>query len=368
MPPEFRRKISAVFSVKAELSAELQTAFNFRLAADQIFIRGDNFENTRKAYVHQIRFFLDPKGWIAVRVSDEAGKVLTGVTLSVRRPDKSRLLKALTPGDLLPDGSYRVEKLPPGSYDISLPLIDQDFWKRGVAPRDPALRAPWSAPADVPASGHPVAAGDCVWSLAMLYGVPEEIIWKHPPNQALASKYKNRYTLLPGRTVQIPKRRIRTETRALNACHDFVVSKPAREMRVRLVDWGKPAAANISGKVKIAGQVDLDVLTDAQGVIRFPVPYGASEATIDIPSFGLGVYTVLLGYLAPIESGEGVRQRLENLGYYLETGGSDAAKRAALVSAVKNFQQTQGIRLADPQADGSVDRVTMDALVEKCGA
>ena len=356
------------FSVQADLDPGLQASFTFRLAADQTYVRGDNFESTRKAYVHQVRFFLDPKGWIAVRVSNEAGRILTGVRVWIRRPDKSLTRKDVTAADLRPDGSYRVDQLPPGSYEILLPQIDQDYWKACPPPPNPVVLSAWNAPADAPATGHPVVAGDCVWSLATKYGVPEDLIWKSASNKTLADKYKNGYTLLPGQTVQIPRRRLKTDPRALNACYDYVVRTPPREVVVRLVDWGKPAAAAIPGKVKMAGQADLDVVTDGEGAIRFPAPYGVTAATLEIPAFGLGLYTLSLGFLAPIESGDGVRERLENLGYYVEAGGGDDKRRAALAGAVKSFQQTQGIALVEPEPDGSVNQATMDALVETCGA
>jgi hypothetical protein len=164
-----------------------------------------------------------------------------------------------------------------------------------------------------------------------------------------------------------------------------VVREQPRNVTVKFVDRGKAAPKGLPATVAINGHPDLVTETDGGGAIRFPVPYGATEARISIPDFGIETYTLKLGHLCPVESPEGVLQRLTNLGYFHEpvtpepvlpedsdpveyAKKTDLRKKDVLRRAVRSFQQKYGVSPAEPDPNGTVNRETMDALMKACGA
>ncbi len=356
------------YSVRAIVGPGVVGTYAFRVDPSQNAERGNLFNKTGKAYVHKISFYFTT-GWVAVRVRNATGALLTGVTVSLTSPIGPAILKTLAKADLLADGSYRLEPTPAGNYQISFPDFDQDSWAVNTAPPPVRPLNYFARPKheDPPGPGHTVVVGDCAWSLAVTYAVTEDAIWAHVPNQALTATYPNRYTLLPGQTVQIP-RRPKSVTCASSACHDFLIpDPPTRELIVRLVDWGQPAPIGLVGTVAITNHPDLAVTTEAGGVLKIPIPFGATAAKLTLPEFGLKEYTLQLGHLAPIESPEGVRQRLSNLGLFVDP--PDVLDRpAALLQAVNGFQKLKTIPLVDPDPLGKVNSATSDALVAACGS
>jgi hypothetical protein len=131
------------------------------------------------------------------------------------------------------------------------------------------------------------------------YGIPEDEIWKDDRNHAISKKYKNKYTLLPGIKLKIPKPRVKQQPCNVNAAYDFVVKDQPREVVVRFMDRGKPAAAGVTGKSEDRWARRPGRRDGRRWESRFLVPHGATEATIDIPDLGLGSYRLMLGGLSP---------------------------------------------------------------------
>jgi hypothetical protein len=348
------------------------------LLADEYYLpeRHEETVEVQNGNITYVPFELKRWTWIGVRVWNSEGKVLSGVTVSLQATGKPAAVKTVAKGDLGADGEYKLEKIAAGKYEVSLVDIDSERWDvpKSTLPTGKPVIADYEKPALAAPASHPVVAGDCLWTLAVKYGLPEEAIWKDGGNTDLAKKYKNGYTLMPGTTVAIPAPRPKTMPRDTGLIHDFVIQDPPREKVVRFVDRGKPAAEGIDVKVKFTGVGELDLKTGKDGEIRFPVPLAATEAQIEVPDLGLELYKLQLGKLRPVESPEGVLERMKMLGYYADPQrGKDSMetaqkKKSELERAVTAVQKTNGIPVVKVNDDGTVDDATQAALVKLCGA
>jgi hypothetical protein len=368
----------AVFDPLAAKKGYVVVLGDLGLLADEYYLpeRRKETVEVQNGNITYVPFELKRWTWIGVRVWNSEGKVLSGVTVSLQATGKSATVKTVATGDMGADGEYKLEKIAAGKYEVSLVDIDKDRWDVPTSPLPTGkpVIADYEKPALAAPASHPVVAGDCLWTLAVKYGMPEEAIWKDGGNAVLAQKYKNGYTLMPGSMVAIPAPRPKTMPRDTGLIHDFVIQDLPREKVVRFVNRGKPAAEGIAVKVKFTGMGELDLTTGKDGEIRFPVPLAATEAQIAVPDLGLELYKLQLGKLRPVESPEGVLERMKMLGYYADPrpgkDGMETAekKKKELERAVTAVQKTNGVPVAKVNDDGTVDDATQAALVKLCGA
>ncbi|HJZ59724.1 MAG TPA: peptidoglycan-binding domain-containing protein [Gemmataceae bacterium] len=360
---DFERVSAGEYTLKAELKPDDAKDFFTSIDFSKVTLKLTLDPGDDKTVPVEV----EKKAWIAVRLEDTKGNVLTDVTVKITLPDGTEKTEKLTPDKLGPDGGYKAVYFPSGKCKVSFPEIDRDLWERvpGPVPSGSPTFQARAARKVPPSDGHPIAAGDCTWSLAALYEVPAEVIWNEPKNAALKDKCKNPNTLLPGEKIVIPDIRV-GEVADLDpeACHRFRVKDVPRRMKVRFVHGGK-AVPDTDCVVKITGTTDQKPRT-SDGWIEFGIPADATEATIEAAGLGLGKYTLKLGHLPPVDSILGVQQRLANLGYY--AGPKDGAKSDKFDDALKAFQKSSGLPATGSTGTGEVDQNTKDALVAACGA
>ncbi len=115
------------------------------------------------------------------------------------------------------------------------------------------------------------------------------------------------------------------------------------------------------GKTKCLVKIDEQsewMTTDADGALSLQLSPDARRVVV-VPE-GFGEYVLILGALQPIESIEGVKQRLRRIGYY--EGPMGDGENAALQVALKALQRHIGL-----DESGDADRATRDILIELCG-
>ncbi|HEV8324791.1 MAG TPA: peptidoglycan-binding protein [Myxococcota bacterium] len=205
---------------------------------------------------------------------------------------------------------------------------------------------------------HVVREGDCIASLAEVYGLPADVIWDDPQNADLKSRRKDPNVLAKGDAVFIPERK--TTARALDTDkrHRFRCKGPLVEFRLKLAKDGAPMA-DVPYRLEVDGRFYPpagEARTDADGFVAQSIPPAAAEGTLVLPSLGRR-FAIRLGHLEPVDVEGGLRARLRNLGF-LSSGEGEALK-----AAVAAFQAAMGL-----DATGTPDDPTRDKLREAHGS
>src|SRR5690348_9818041 len=91
-------------------------------------------------------------------------------------------------------------------------------------------------------SSYRVQQGDCLSNIAKRHGFDWKTVWDHPQNERLREKRKDPNVLFPGDTIYIPDREVRWEQAKTTARHVFVVKPPKANVRLRILEQGKPIA------------------------------------------------------------------------------------------------------------------------------
>lgn len=148
---------------------------------------------------------------IEVRVSDEKQRPVRGIATELRRGTNDAL-RNKTDGE----GAARFDGLAAGSYQLSLPDLDEDLWQTlniSPIPSPPAAPASWEkvnpSPSPAALKSHLIEPGDCVVFLSDKYGVPPEVIWGHAANAGLRIEGRVLEILEAAKTIMIPPVRTR---------------------------------------------------------------------------------------------------------------------------------------------------------------
>lgn len=198
---------------------------------------------------------------------------------------------------------------------------------------------------------HTVAQGECTGSIAAAHGFSWETVWNHPQNEALRQKRKDPNVLYPGDEIFVPPVELRKESRPTGKRHSFVKKVTEAKLSVRLLDQDKPRA-NVPYTLVVDG-ISMSGVTDGDGFVKHVIPSHAQQGRLSV---GAGttkdVYEFQFGTVDPIETEEGVRGRLMNLGF-----GTDN-----LGDAISAFQQKEELSVT-----GEADAATRARLQERFG-
>jgi hypothetical protein len=199
---------------------------------------------------------------------------------------------------------------------------------------------------------YTVKQGDCIASIANEHGFFWETLWNLSENAALKTLRKDPNALFPGDTVFIPEKRIDWDTKATDARHVFVLKGGPIKLKIRLAINDQPLA-NKRCRVWIDGN-SREATTDGDGFLEQPIPPNASRGKIAV---GEGeqqmVFEFDFGTIDPIDTEDGVRERLMDIGYDVENG---------LEDALRTFQQKEGLPVT-----GQIDDGTQAKIKEKFG-
>ena len=203
---------------------------------------------------------------------------------------------------------------------------------------------------------YTVKQGDSIPGIACKQGLPCEKIWDHPKNAALKERRKDPNVLFPGDTVFVPEKEERQEPGETEKRHQFRCRSRTTWLKVRFLNKGEPRA-NEPFVLDIEGILESGKL-DGGGKLEVKIPADAKEATVF-----LGVhpkqekYLLKIGHLDPLETIQGIKKRLSNLGFFLTTEGNDLD--ALTEAALATFQEKHGL-----QVKGQIDESTKRKMEE----
>jgi N-acetylmuramoyl-L-alanine amidase len=210
---------------------------------------------------------------------------------------------------------------------------------------------------------HVVAAGECLATIAARYGFADaRALYEHPANSALRAKRPNPHVLDPGDEVAIPDPAPKVFTCSTGRAHRFVVTRPTRSVRLRLVDAeGKPLARK---QYKLVDGAEVRIgQTDDRGELHEEVSGDSLDVTLQLDE---EIRILRLGALNPAslqtqDGGvSGVQARLKNLGYNI--GQVDGVRGRLTAEAIKAFQRKHG-----QSETGEIDGELLRALEREHG-
>jgi hypothetical protein len=214
---------------------------------------------------------------------------------------------------------------------------------------------------------HVVRQGEYLTLLAYQRGADVDAVWQHEKNSELREARMSRDILAPGDIVWLPVVEEKLQSLATQSSNAFRVDVPKNHIRLVFAQDGLPLkkeAYVITG----LGDEPLDGETDDDGVVTFEAPLSTTQVRLTFIERNLR-HDVRIGHLDPIESEEGVRQRLENLGH----AGWVIAPRPhdpihewtaeRMDHAVRSFQ-----RSADLAVTGTIDDALRAALLDAHGS
>jgi len=236
---------------------------------------------------------------------------------------------------------------------------------------------------------HVLESGEAPAELAAAAGFGDwKTIYEHPANAALRKLRATPAGVYPGDVVKIPDPDAKAIKVATGQSHPFVVRRPSSVLNVIVQDAaGTPIAGKPFQLRSPALATPLDGTTTGDGRVECELPPAMTDGQLivwaDKKDAGAR-YTwnlELAALLAP-EDDDGIRQRLNNLGYYAgELGGDDARASAAdsdgadggdeaadgvpderLRFALRAFQEDNGLHVT-----GELDDGTRAAIVKAHG-
>jgi len=196
-----------------------------------------------------------------------------------------------------------------------------------------------------------VQQGDCISSIAARYGYFWQTIWN--ANAELKELRDNPNVLLPGDVVKIPDKVLREESCATDQNHQFVLKGTPAKFRLIVERFNIPLA-NRRYILEIDGKV-FEGTTDAGGLLEVSIDPAARAGHLQMPDDGLEC-ALELGNLDPVDQIIGVKQRLQNLGFY--HGALDGVENEELRDALAAFQSS-----VDMEGSGDLDDATRQQLL-----
>lgn len=202
---------------------------------------------------------------------------------------------------------------------------------------------------------HTVREGEHLGTIAKKYGfVNFSVLWEHPENAALKSLRKDPMLLAPGDKVFIPDRVQLLFQRATHDSYDFRIRRDKLSLILKFLDFGgtprvgTPVVLNViapetGGASSPAGQ---PTATDGDGRVSMEVATHVNAGTLQIGGVDLPLH---IGALDPIETENGVAQRLRNLGYPVPAAPAKEPQQMRL--AIEEFQADHGEKVTGERAD-----------------
>jgi hypothetical protein len=206
------------------------------------------------------------------------------------------------------------------------------------------------------AENYQVKQGDCIYSIAFENGFFADTIWNHPNNKEIKELRKDPSVLLLGDKVHIPDKRPKEVSGSTNEVHKFKVKNTPKNLRIQFKYLDTPVKDE-EYKLMVDG-TEITGKTDSEGWLRHSIPPNSKRATLQ---FGDGSeYEIDLGFLDPVDSLRGVKQRLKGLGIF--DGKIDDQQSADLELALKLFQFANDI-----EPTGQPDETTKQKLKQMIG-
>jgi hypothetical protein len=211
-----------------------------------------------------------------------------------------------------------------------------------------------------------VRQGDYLTKLAHTMGFDPDLVWNHSKNSELRERRADKDLLHPGDILWLPpspdKKRLQVRSGAANR---YIARIPKKPVEVRIQVGGEPLADEPAVILGI-GPDPLETKTDEAGWIRTEVQVHVREIEVILPR-KRRTLRVRVGEMDPVNTVNGLRKRLQHLGFYQPTRvgveNQDASDPSALIGALKAFQMARNIA-----PSGKLDDETKSALLAKHGS
>jgi N-acetylmuramoyl-L-alanine amidase len=219
-------------------------------------------------------------------------------------------------------------------------------------------------------------------SIAFANGFTWKVLWDHPNNAKLKTARKDPNLLCPGDLVHIPDLRPRKEACTSGRLNKFQVKNRPVKLRIQFlipdVDEANECAAgsdpskyeghgftqsskpekpraNVPYRAEIDGKSS-EGRTDGNGFAEISISPAAQSGRIILNpgTSSEEVFLLKLGEMDPVDGIEGVKKRLNNLGYLCDDGAEITPEFEA---ALSSFQEGCGIPIT-----GELDDATRDKL------
>ena len=191
---------------------------------------------------------------------------------------------------------------------------------------------------------HIVSQGECLLSIASQYGIADwRRIYDHEANAEFRRLRPNPNCIYPGDTVIVPAVEIKEYKRPSEKTHVFKVPDPPVILRIALRDEDDAPLASRPFKLTV-GKRSYPGKTNSEGILEQEIPATATRAILQLPREGSARaqrWTLLVGYLDPIQKISGVQARLNNLGY--SCGPVDGIAGQWTRAALRSFQREHGL-------------------------
>lgn len=304
---------------------------------------------------------------IEVNVVGEDGSGLDGIALVMTREDGQALL-----GKTSPDGSYRFKGLPPGSYELSLPELDEEAWQVKTTVDLPPEQATcttlatWQAAPEAAPAGeqtHVIRQGECIGKIAERYGFFPDTLWNHEANAALKElRHDNMYVLLENDAVVIPDKRLKKAVAETGKQLTVERKGVPESLHIRFLEDDETPRVGVPYLLSLKTDQgeppgDISGTTDDQGFVNQAVPPGLTQATIVLnPGEKAETHVFNIGHVDPIDTVSGWQARLNRLGY--ECGAQDDELGEKTEMAIREFQRSRQLAVT-----GAMDDATQSALL-----
>ncbi len=208
-----------------------------------------------------------------------------------------------------------------------------------------------------------VKPGEHLYQIAEREGFRDAAtIWDDGGNAELRRKRKNPAVVNPGDSLIIPDKWPKKVDCATGKKHVFVAKGETLKLRLTLLDFDRKPVAGAAAVLIVEG-ARFDLVSDGAGVVEQAVPRSARNAHLTVDALALEL-PISIGELDPVDSDNGWRARLINLGYYRGSiGDDDEASSKRWAWAIEEFQCDHGIAVT-----GRADGATLAKLEEGHGS
>jgi hypothetical protein len=262
-----------------------------------------------------------PSGVLELALIDELDRPVADVVVRLLKSDTEAVSATTSRA-----GVCRFAGLPETELRLTLPALDEEAWN---VEEDEALEETekatlsWTAPEDeeAEATTHAIERGECLVTLAELYGFRPADIWDDAHNEDLRADRPNPYCLVARDEVYIPARtarevavtagkRYKARRYGLPPLFRFRFLAPDDEPRA-----DEPYLVEFEGEDVVAPAVE--GTTNEAGALIVPIPAGARSITITLrpDDEEPEVVEALVGTLPPVSTLAGIKARLTALFY-----------------------------------------------------
>ncbi|MBC7897295.1 MAG: peptidoglycan-binding protein [Cytophagaceae bacterium] len=204
---------------------------------------------------------------------------------------------------------------------------------------------------------HAIRLGDHLGRVATTYRFRSfGPLWNDAANAQLRLRRPNPHIMAAGDAVHVPELIYQEVDRPTDARHRFRAELHPLELKLAFFEWNGTASTFVPSEVRIDGK---EVVAEPSAGALKVIPL---EPLADRCALKLGPEELVtrIGFLQPIDTVAGVRQRLNNLG--LRAGDADDPTALGFRSAVEEFQCDHHLPV-----DGKVGPATRSALAKAHG-